>query len=217
MLDTHRKMTALGVYQHALAYMHESGRSVELDWQRDSVFGAFTETDFLRETAWVILCSGFRETAVRRVFDYVSLAFCDWESAGSIAASAAHCKAAALEAFRSKAKIGAIVETALAVDQIGFDYVRQRVLTDPIVELQAFPFIGPITAFHLAKNLGFDTAKPDRHLVRLAQVLDYPDAHRLCSDLSQMTGESSKVVDLVLWRYLADHLPRSSVEMLVAA
>jgi len=37
--------------------------------------------------------------------------------------------------------------------------------------LQQLPFIGPVTAFHLAKNLGIEAVKPDRHLCRLSKLL----------------------------------------------
>src|SRR5204862_28581 len=32
------------------------------------------------------------------------------------------------------------------------------------------PYIGPVTCWHLAKNVGMDVVKPDRHLVRMAQA-----------------------------------------------
>jgi len=174
----------------------------EMTWQLGRDFWAFSETDLLREAAWVILCSGFRESVVRQRFDFISLCFCDWESASEICNSAARCRATALSGFGNRKKIDAILGTAAIVDHMGFPQLKLSILRDPIRSVQMFPFIGPVTAFHLAKNLGYATAKPDRHLVRIASALGYPDVQHLCSSISLATGDSVEVVDVVLWRYV---------------
>ncbi len=61
--------------------------------------------------------------------------------------------------------------------------------------------IGPITSFHLAKNLGYPVAKADRHVQRLSDELGFRDAQQLCQYLSEWSGEPVPVVDVVLWRY----------------
>jgi hypothetical protein len=63
-------------------------------------------------------------------------------------------------------------------------------------------YIGAVTAFHLAKNLGADVAKPDRHLVRLAASQGFPDVHSLCSTIAKETGDPLRIVDIILWRFL---------------
>jgi len=188
-------------YRTAKERLLSTGFATEIAWQLQQEFSAFTETDLLREAAWVILCSGFRESIVRRCFDFVSLCFCDWESAAKICDSAEHCKATALAAFANRQKIDGIIGMAEVVTRLGFAQLKQNILKDPISSVQILPFIGPITAFHLAKNLGYATAKPDRHLVRIAGALGHPDVHQLCRSLSRDTGDPIQVVDLVLWRY----------------
>jgi len=195
---------ALRVFAAACAYIEDAGLSRQVEWQRSRRFPEFNESDFLRETAWVILCTGFREEIVRRVFNQVSLCFCDWESSHAIVTSARTCHATAMAAFRNERKLTAILQTAQYVDEAGFDTVKRRVLENPIPELRKLPYIGPITAWHLAKNLGFDVAKPDRHLVRLSSWVKYPDPHDLCSTIAISTGNSVSVVDTILWRYVAD-------------
>jgi len=195
---------ALRVFAAACAYIEDAGLSRQVEWQRSRRFPEFNESDFLRETAWVILCTGFREEIVRRVFNHVSLCFCDWESSHAIVTSARTCHATAMAAFRNERKLTAILRTAQYVDEAGFDTVKRRVLENPIPELRKLPYIGPITAWHLAKNLGFDVAKPDRHLVRLSSWVKYPDPHDLCSTIAISTGNSVSVVDTILWRYVAD-------------
>jgi hypothetical protein len=196
---------ALQLFNRALEYTRCSDHhEKELEWQRNVSFNAFTETDFLREAAWVVLCSGFRESIVRSVFDYISLCFCDWESADAIVSIAPICKIAALASFKNHAKLDAIVRIASNVESAGFSSFKLAVLDDPIKSLQELPFIGPITSLHLAKNLGLDVAKPDRHLVRVASRLGFASAHDVCLAISKSIDEPLKVVDLVLWRYLAD-------------
>lgn len=189
------------IYQTAKKYVLAHGYAAELAWQESLEPASFTESDLLREASWVILCSGFREAVVRRSFDFISLCFCDWESASAICKYAEHCEATALTRFANRRKISAIIETARLVEQIGFERFKLRVLADPIGSLKFLPFIGEITSFHLAKNLGFPESKPDRHLQRLASKLGFGGAADLCTLLSKMSGDSVQVVDSVLWRF----------------
>ncbi|MHC5057062.1 MAG: hypothetical protein ACYTKD_20485 [Planctomycetota bacterium] len=106
-----------------------------------------------------------------------------------------------MKAIHHEAKIRAILEVARCVDRHGFSVVKCRILADPLVGLQEFPYIGPTTVKHLAKNLGMDIAKPDRHLLRITEAAGFGNAQELCSALSAMTGDPVSVVDVVLWRY----------------
>jgi hypothetical protein len=196
---------ALGFFAEALAYVRRNGLDREVEWQRRATFHEFGETDLLRQSAWVILCSGFRVSVVAQVFDYLSLCFCDWESADAVVSAFPACRDAALASFAHRRKLDAIVDVARRVQRFSFTRVKFAILCDPIGELQKFPYIGKITAAHLAKNLGFDVAKPDRHLVRISQQLGYSSARELCNAIAADTGEPVKVIDLILWRYLADN------------
>ena len=201
---------AVETFERARQYVVSAGLQSEVDWQRSRNFSCFTESDLLREAAWVILCSGFREAVVRRIFDHVSLSFCDWELAELIVLSARACRATAVAAMRNVSKLDAIITVAQSVYALGFGSLRDRILCDPITELRRFPFIGPVTVWHLAKNLGLEVAKPDRHLVRLCRVLGFESANDLCTSIARSCGEPVHVVDIVLWRYLADGLVVSS-------
>jgi hypothetical protein len=64
---------------------------------------------------------------------------------------------------------------------------------------ETLPHIGAITKFHLAKNLGVDCAKPDVHLVRVADASG-ETPHGLCARLSGEAGDSVALVDYVIWR-----------------
>jgi len=196
---------AVRVLSLARDYIHRAGLQSEVEWQRSTAIAGFTESEFLRESAWVILCSGFRESVVRRVFDYISLCFCDWESATAIAEAKSLCINSASRSFRNETKLTAILTIAQMVHRNGFTAVKAAVLADPIKELAKLPHIGPITVWHLAKNLGLDVAKPDRHLVRVARQFGYTGAAQLCAALAEASGEQIKVIDLIVWRYVADN------------
>jgi hypothetical protein len=196
---------AQAVFDLARGYSRSARLAAEVDWQRSADFAIFSETDLLRETAWVILCSGFREAIVRRIFNHVSLSFVDWESAEIILENRDLCVRAAMGSIANSMKLNAIVACAERIATNGFEPLKRAVLLDPIPELQRFPFIGPVTVWHLAKNLGLNVAKPDRHLVRLATRCGYSSAGALCQDLANRNNEEIKVVDLILWRFLSDN------------
>jgi len=189
------------LYERIKRIVINFGYSDEIEWQKGIDFERFTESDLLREGAWVILCSGFREEYVRHAFDKVSLCFCDWESAEVINKNSSVCSESALQVFGNKQKIAAIAQMASMVHIEGFDVVHSRILAEPVKELQCFPFIGPITSYHLAKNLGFHCAKPDRHLIRIAKSRNIEDVQELCREIVRNTGELLGVVDIVLWRF----------------
>lgn len=196
---------AMRFFSQACSYVQHAGLSAEVAWQREVDFAAFTECELLREHAWVTLCSGFRESAVRRAFDHVSLCFCDWESAEAIVSAGDVCCETAASSFANRLKLKGIFSAAKYIRDVGFDEFKQSVLADPINQLQKLAFVGPITSWHLAKNLGLDVAKPDRHLVRLSERLGFRSADHLCRELAATTGEQAKVIDLIVWRYIADN------------
>lgn len=196
---------ALEIFSRAREYVREKGLWNEVEWQRATVISNVTEQTFLREAAWVILCSGFRESVVRRSFDYLSLAFCDWESAEAIVASYPSCKIVAMARFGHEAKLEAIVDIARLIADQGFSQFKQELMKDPVSGLMRLPYIGAVTAAHLAKNIGLNIAKPDRHLARISKKLGFEEASSLCSAIEEIVGEQAKVVDLIIWRYLADN------------
>jgi hypothetical protein len=177
----------------------------EYRWQETRNFKLVSESDFLREAAWTILCSGFRASVLERIFGNVSLCFCDWESSVEICKHRVECRDTALSVFRHESKINAILRVAECIASTGFEHYMDYVAKNPVIRLQELPFIGPITSFHLAKNLGLQVAKPDRHLQRLADETGFPGVAEMCELLSREFGESVSVVDIVLWRFAAQN------------
>lgn len=77
-----------------------------------------------------------------------------------------------------------------------------RAAPDKVAWCESLPWVGGITKWHLAKNLGADVAKPDRWLVRLADISGETVAN-LCERLSRSSGDRIATVDVVLWRACA--------------
>jgi hypothetical protein len=206
-LDWSIGLQAATSYLAARSHVYRAGYAFES--QRSSRLNVkeMTETDFLREAAWVILSGGMRESVVRARFRPISAAFLWWKSAQEITRNAAQCRSAAIAHFAHPGKIGAIATIAGRVAEVGFTSFRETVILDPITALETLPYLGPATARHLAKNIGFDVVKPDRHLTRLASAAGFQSPLSLCSVIAAFTGESLATVDSVLWRY-ATLVPR---------
>lgn len=192
-------------YLTAKQVVIDEGFASEIDWQDGVAFDNITETDLLREAAWVILSSGMSEVVVRRKFPDISGAFFEWESARKIVVGRTKCRNVALSCFNNPRKIDAIIHVADHVFKTGVDSVRQAILDEGVTYIMRLPYMGPATAYHFAKNIGLPAAKPDRHLRRIAQKTGYYTPQLMCSDIATMLNEKIAVVDLVLWRYATLH------------
>ena len=196
-----RDARLVGFYLDAKQLVLRSGFADEIGWQESVRLSSIDGTDVRRELAWVVLSSGMRERVVRSVFDRISEIFCRWRDDDSILGNPSAFINAALRAFNHPRKIGAIVENIATFARMGLADFRTQLAAQGPPFLMCFSFIGPVTCWHLAKNLGVDVAKPDRHLVRLARATGSNDVTDLCSQISTFTGDRVAVIDLILWRY----------------
>jgi len=197
--------TLAALYLDAKRAVIEAGWAWEIDWQANVRLDRVTEPIFLREAAWVILCTGMKETVVRKRFELVSDAFLKWCSARSIVQARQSCRRRALSAFHHRRKVDAILGVADRVAALSFDWIRTQLFEQGVMYLQRLPFVGPVTSFHLAKNLGLQVAKPDRHLVRIARAFGFPSVQTMCEAIAGEVLDSVASVDLVLWRYATLH------------
>lgn len=137
---------------------------------------------FWEEYAWVVLNSGMKEQIARQIWEKVRPAVRNGFGAGSVFG------------YKAKARgIDLVYAGRLALLRT----YRKTPDAEKMAWLQTLPFIGPITVYHLAKNYGFDCAKPDRHLVRIAGA---EGTHALCARLARETGDRIATVDVVIWR-----------------
>lgn len=179
----------------------ETGYAWEIDWQENIKKEPIDETTFIRELAWVIISSGMRESIVRSKFAKISESFFNWKSAKLICSNSQSCFKKAISIFNNERKINAIVKSCEIFIRKGLDKIMNELHENGPNSLMIFPFVGSVTCFHLAKNLGVSTAKPDRHLSRICSLIGYYTPIDFCNDLSKITGDDISVIDIVFWRY----------------
>lgn len=193
--------TIVAAYQMARDIVTGSGYAGEIEWQDSLDFEAMDARSFLREHAYVVLCSGFRQSIVEKYWPDVARLFGDWRSQAYVVADADAIVTAARKHINYPQKWNGIVQAARTMKERGWRDVRDSIVADPLPELEGWPWIGPVTKYHLAKNLGLPLAKPDRHLLRLAAVAGYEDVQEFCGHIARATTDSVPVVDVVLWRF----------------
>ena len=175
-----RSDSVVDYYLDAYSYVLETGYGRESAWcealkpleQQDS-------EAFLWEYIWVVLNAGMKEQIARKIYERVDASH-DPDVIGHPGK-----RAAVKRAFREYETWFAAL---LATD-------------DKIAFLESLPWIGPITKYHLARNIGIDCVKPDRHLVRLAERFGYPSPDALCREIQKELGGRIGAIDVVLWRY----------------
>lgn len=177
------------------------GYGHEIQWQHNRDLEHVSERDFLRESAWVVLASGMRDLIVRRKFPAISAAFHWWQNAGSIVRDEQLCRSQAMSVFGHKGKISAIITIATVVYDLGFPQVRRKLSEEAVGFIRSLPYMGPATSFHLAKNIGLNVAKPDRHLCRMSVAAGYDQPCDMCQRIGKYVADAVSVIDIVLWRY----------------
>lgn len=175
----------------------DAGYGEDIKWSQRLAEPA-TSDAFAREAIFVICNSGMRFTVAQGIFDRVM----EFVTSGRSARGA----------------FGHIGKTT-AIDAIWHhrEALFREFLGAPnkVEYCQRLPWIGGITKYHLAKNLGVDVAKPDVHLQRLAAAAN-DTVHGLCARLAVETGLRIATVDVVLWRACAIGIINSR-ELQVAA
>jgi hypothetical protein len=188
-------------YLDAKQLVISAGYAHEIDWQEDVRFDGLTEERFLREYAWVVFSSGFRESVLRNKFDRLAIAFLGLTNASEVALNRRSCRRAALRVFGHQGKVRAVLDACKLIHLDGFASFRSQLKAGGVEFIDRLPFMGPATSYHLAKNIGLDVVKPDRHLVRIAHGSGFESPHDFCESINAVVGDALAVVDIVIWRY----------------
>jgi hypothetical protein len=173
------KYEALDFFEKALTYVQIAGLNPEIEYTRQLRFDAVNDEKFLIEYAFVVISSGMKNQVAQRIFGRFN----------------AHLDPSVIGHPGKREAI------ARAVKEHHEWLMQLRAAPDKLAYLESLPWIGGITKYHLARNLGLDYVKPDRHLVRLATKFGYPDPATMCADIASEVGERIGVVDVILWRY----------------
>jgi hypothetical protein len=192
-------------YLDAKQCVIDAGFAYEIDWQEDVRFSDLTEERFLHEYTWVVFSSGFRETVLRKKFSDLALAFGGLVSAAFVAQNRGECRRLALRKFGHRGKVTAVLDVCAMIDTQGFEFLRHQLHSGGVDFIDQLPFMGPATSYHLAKNIGLNVVKPDRHLVRIAAASGFQSPDDLCDCISKAVGDALPVIDIVIWRYATLH------------
>jgi hypothetical protein len=149
--------------------------------------------DFASDVIYVICNSGMRQPVAKDIHERCMVALSNGLSAAT--------------AFGHPGKQQAIDVIWEARAELFAAYVDAP---DKIAFCETLPWIGPVTKYHLAKNFGIDTAKPDVHLERLASR-EGSDTFQLCGRLARLSGYRIATVDSILWRACAEGIINSRV------
>lgn len=151
---------------------------------------------FFREYIWTVHTTGFSAKAVSRFFPRLMDAYGPYqdlslEDLGKI-----------LKVCNNKQKASAVIKTAQfltsEIYKYGWREFRASTLSSPEL-LQKLPYIGKITCFHLARNIGIlDSVKPDLHLVRMAKHWGFGTCIDMCKSM-QKDDMPLGIIDLILW------------------
>lgn len=173
-----------------------------------------TQQILLGEYAYVVYCSGFKQKVVEKYWQDLNIAYYNFVSE-LIEDKAEEVRGRALQYIRHERKVDAIIETAKWLRDMTFDewqkYKRKITPDDKFQILTELKYIGGITKYHLARNIGFDTIKPDRHLDRIAASFGM-DPFEMCRKLSEISGVflgkhyAMHSIDTIFWRTAAENM-----------
>lgn len=164
------------------------------DWAQ-SIQPPANAMDLAANIIWIILCAGRSAQAARTLEARV------WD--------ALRAGQSAVTAFGYRAKAAAIDRAwwERDADFAAFQAVHAAGSVDAmLVWCASIPFIGAITKYQLAKNVGFDVCKPDIWLARITGLPEktpvkrlFPACQGLCAGLASTTGDRIATVDSMLW------------------
>jgi endonuclease III len=161
---------------------------------------------FFIEYTWVVHATGFSAKAVGKFMPRLVEAYGPYEELAERSLDKAVGRVKVV--CNNPQKIKAVHTTARllrdGIKTLGWEKFRQEKLSTP-EKLQELPYIGPVTRYHLARNIGLlDCVKPDLHLIRLAKHWGFPDCVTMCKEMGEGSGLPLGIVDLVVW-YAASH------------
>ncbi len=171
----------------------------------------FEEVDadkFFKEVLWVIHTSGFSAKAVSKFYPKLLKSYTDLsenEIGESLPERISKLDKKKVITEISKIvnnpeKISAVYEVSKKIEKEGWGTFKSQIKPD-LSFLQSLPYIGKITKYHLARNIGFlGVVKPDLHLERLASVWGFNDSLQMCNHIKSDFPEIELgIIDLCLW------------------
>lgn len=158
------------------------------------------EHTFFREYLWTVHTTGFSAKAVGKFFDRLAHAYGRYDVLAS--ESFQDACARVRQVCNNPSKIMSVHMTSRlirdGIAEHGWEGFRAQSLSSPEL-LKKLPYVGKITCFHLARNIGLlDSVKPDLHLIRMAEHWGFEDCNSMCQSMQQ-DGMPLGIIDLILW------------------
>jgi hypothetical protein len=183
-ISAYAELSTKEEYRHEIGWIENIKPLEEQTWQT-----------FEYEYIWVVLNAGMKEQIARKIYER----FLD---------AAEHYEERKEDPFQTIGHKGKRKAISSFVGNGERYFQRLQIAEDKIEYLKALPWIGDITKYHLAKNMGIDCVKPDRHLERMAKVYDYATPYDMCKQIQIDLGgigtpyqTKLATIDLVLWRW----------------
>lgn len=177
-------MITLDRFRLLEAAVRAHGYGPTIEWT-ESLSPPRDAEDFAQQTIYVICNSGMANTVASIIYERCMAALKAGTPVSDVFGHPG--KAPAIE--RIWTERDALYATYLAAD-------------DKVAALRELPWIGAVTALHLAKNFGADVAKPDVHMERLARA-EETTTEELCARVAATTGYRAATIDTILWRACA--------------
>jgi len=198
------ELRAVDYFEDALVFAQTNYQAV-IDRISNTRFGSVSAIDFWDEYVWAVYVSGFRAKTISKIWVKLLTAYDKLELIGEPAPSGveSEVRETAMKVFAHPRKTKAIIDASHIIrigrNEVGWERFRDTNLSTP-EQLQTLPFIGKITCYHLARNIGLlQYVKPDLHLVRMAKRWGFPSPQALCEYLAREFDMQPGIVDLVLW------------------
>ena len=176
-------------FDYALFYVTDQGFQEEVEWCQNRDFSKITPLEFLNEYMFAVFSSsGLNYNVVRKSMDAFLKSFKDGENA--------------FETIKNHRMKDAITRMWVAYEQT-FEMLKSKSTDEDKIEyLATLRQIGKKEKYHLARNLGLNCVKPDRHMDRLAERWEFSTPLLMCQEIQKRRPEFRMgTIDVVLWRY----------------
>jgi len=151
--------------------------------------------EFLEEYAWVVYTTAIGFEIIDNKWDDIKNAFFDFEPENISEA----CFDRVMKYFAHELKAKAVIKTARLLKETSWGQFKERYLNNP-KQMQELFYIGKDTRYLLARNLGMNFAKPDRHLLRFSNHCEYGDnVQAFCKYIADNRKKTIPIVDFALW------------------
>jgi endonuclease III len=195
-------MGAEAYYQAATEFANQNYEEM-VDRIYNTRFNMLPPDKFFDEYMWAVYVSGFRAKTISKIWSKLTTVY---DQLGLIGDPyddelVSLVKQNAMKIFANERKVDAIIETADIIRNARNTTSWEEFLYDSLStpeKLQRLPFIGKITRYHLARNIGLlQYVKPDVHLVRMANKWGFDNPQVMCESLDGK--KPAGIVDLILW------------------